>query len=286
MRGLLLCLVPCWLLTAAPSGPGRPPPPPERPVPALAAARRPTLDDAQMERLARERPVDFVEECLLRYRDTVRGYTLTMSKQERIGGTLQKPELLRVAFRGQPFSVALHWLHGEHRAERVLYVEGENDDRMLVVPAGAWRLAARLAGRLQDGVTAVDVDGDDARQAGRFTIREFGLYNGLARLYADWRAARDRGALHVEYLGEQAVEAVGGRRCLVLRRTRFLRPERDGITEQVLYVDKTDWLQVGTVARREGDEGDDGLIGAYFYRDIVLNPPFEPDPFTRQSLTR
>jgi hypothetical protein len=284
MRALWLCLLPCWLLTAAPSGPARLPVQLERPIPVITAVRRVPLDDAQMERLARERPLAFVEECLLRYRDRVRGYTLTMSKQERIGGRLQKPGLIRVAFREQPFSVALHWTHDAHRAERVLYVEGENDDKMLVVPAGAWRLAAQVAGRLEQGVMAVDVDGDDARQSGRFTIREFGMFKSLSRLYADWKAAQDRGALHVEYLGEQAVAEAGGRPCLVLRRSRFLKPERDGVAEQVLYVDKTDWLQVGTVARQEGVAGPDGLIAAYFYRDIVLNPPFEPDPFTRQAL--
>ncbi len=96
------------------------------------------------------------------------GYTLTMFKEERIDGKLQKLELMRVAFLEQPFSVSLEWLEGTRRAERALYVEGENDGRMLVRPTAGWRLAARLAGRLgKDGIASVDVDGDDARQSGR-----------------------------------------------------------------------------------------------------------------------
>ena len=39
MRRLLLCLLPCWLLSAAPSGPTRLARAPERAVPVLDAAR-------------------------------------------------------------------------------------------------------------------------------------------------------------------------------------------------------------------------------------------------------
>ena len=41
---------------------------------------------------------------------------------------------------------------------------------------------------------------------------------------------------------------MGGRDCYVLRRTRFLKPERDGVTEQTVYIDKESWLQLGSVA--------------------------------------
>ncbi len=281
MRPLLLCLVPCCLLSAAPSGPARDERPPERPVPVVADDGRRLPDAREMARLAREQPVEFVKECLLRYKRDVQGYRLTMYKEERIGGALEPAEIMEVAFREKPFSVYLQWDKGARKAERALYVEGESDDKLLVRPTPAWYWAARAAGRVKDGLVVVDVDGEDARHSGRFTIREFGMYNGLARLLADWEAARQRGALHVEYLGEQAVERAGNRPCYVLRRTRFLKPERDGVTEQVVYIDKESWLQVGSVA-----SGAQGLIGAYFYRDIVINPSFEPDPFTRQALTR
>src|SRR5262249_18772639 len=275
MRPLLLCLLPCCLLAAAPSGPAHRDRAPERSVPVISDDGRPLSDAEQVGRLARERPLEFVEECLRRYRRDVHGYTLTMTKEERIDGQLQSPEEMEVAFREQPYSVALRWTKGARRAERAVYVAGQNNDKLLVRPTPRWHLMARLAGRLdKDGVATIDVDGDDARQSGRFTVKEFGMYQGLARLFTDWKAAEDRGALHVEYMGEQVVPETGGRTCYVLRRTRFLKPERDGVTEQVLYVDKENWLQVGSVAN-----GDRGLIGAYFYRDIQINPAFQPDAF-------
>jgi hypothetical protein len=277
MRLVMLCLLPCYLLAAAPSGPAHPARPPERPMPVIRDDGKPLSDAEQMERLAREQPLEFIEECLRRYRRDVRAYTLTMTKEECILGQPEKPEEMEVAFREQPYSVALRWTKGARRAERALYVAGQNDEKMLVRPTPKWHLVARLAGKLdKDGVATIDVDGDDARQSGRFTVKEFGMYQGLARLFADWKAAHDRNALHVEYQGEQVVRQAGGRACYVLRRTRFLKPERDGVTEQVLYVDKGTWLQVGSVAN-----GQRGLIGAYFYRDVKINPKFDPDPFQR-----
>jgi hypothetical protein len=235
-----------------------------------------------MSRLAHERPLEFIRECLLRYKRNVRGYTLTMSKQERIGGELEKqPEVMEVAFREEPFSVFLKWDRGAKRAERVLFVEGENDDKILARPAPLWAIAGRAAGRVKDGLAVEDVNSDDARQAGRFTIKEFGMYNGLARLLADWEAADRRGTLHVEHLGEQEPEEAGGRRCHVLRRADILKPERDGVTEQTVYIDAETWLQVGSVAN-----GPAGLIGSYFYRDVKVNPEFPPEQFTRAGLKK
>jgi hypothetical protein len=281
MRPLLLCLVPCYLLSAAPSGPARDARPPERPLPVVADDGQRLPDAAQMERLARERPTDFLRECLLRYKRDVASYRLTMYKEERIAGALEPPEVMEVAFRKKPFSVFLKWDSGARKAERALYVEGKNDDKLLVRPTTAWYWAARAAGRVKDGLVVVDVDGEDARQSGRFTIKEFGMYNGLARLLADWEAADKRGALHVEHQGVQEPEESGGRRCHVLRRTRFLKPERDGVTEQTVYIDAETWLQVGSVA-----DGPAGLIGAYFYRDVKVNPEFPPDQFTRAGLKK
>jgi hypothetical protein len=232
-----------------------------------------------MERLAREEPVEFIRECLVRYRRNVSGLRYTMYKEERIAGHLEPPEVMHVEFREQPFSVFLRWDSGARKAAKVLYVEGEQDGKLLVMPTPRWYLAARVAGRVKDGLVVEDAEGEDARHAGRFTIKQFGLYNGLARLLSDWEAAQKKGALHVEYLGEQAVERMGNRPCYVLRRTRFLAPERDGVTEQTVWIDKESWLQVGSLAA-----GPQGVIGAYYYRDVEVNPEFAPNQFTRAGL--
>jgi hypothetical protein len=268
VRPLLLCLFPCCLLAAAPSGPAHHPHPPER-IGAVTDDGRALSDAAQMERLAREDPVAFLGECLRRYQRDVKGYTLTLQKRERLGGKLRDREVLRVAFREEPYAVSLEWAEGARLAVRALYVRGDNGDKMLVRP------------RLLPLIVERDVDGDDARQSGRFFLNEFGIAAGMRRAHTDWQAAQHEGSLHVEYLGERVVEEAGGRPCHVLHRTRFRKPEHDGITEQTLFIDKDNWLQVGSVA-----QGEHGLIGEYYFRDIRLNPDFEPSQFTREALKR
>jgi hypothetical protein len=272
MRRLLLCLIPCALLAAAPSEAARRVGPPQRRAPAVKDDGRALSDAEKMQQLAKDNPVAFLEECLRRYQRTVKGYTLTMQKRERLGGKLHDEEIVRVAFREEPHSVLLHWQKGARLAERALYVEGENDGKMLALPAGR---ILRLA-----GVVSRDVEGDEARRSGRFTLKEFGLKNGMLRTLRSWQAARENGALHVEYLGEEKVKEAGDRTCYVLRRTRYPQPEADGVTGLTAYIDKENWLQVGTVTSGEGDQ----LIGAYYFRDIVLNPEFKPEQFKREAL--
>jgi hypothetical protein len=228
----------------------------------------PLAGAAEMERLARARPVEFMEQCLRHYDRSVKGYTCTMQKQERLDGKLQRSELIEVAFRERPYSVFMHWREGARLASSVLYVDGSNGGNMLVRPTVFPITVQR------------DPDGTEARQSGRYSVKEFGIQKGMGRTLSSWKAARDKDELHVEYLGEVRVKEAGDRPCLALRRTRYARPENDGVMELTVYLDKENWLQVGSVVK--GQEGK--LIGAYYFRDLKVNPDFEPDRFTRDGL--
>ncbi len=231
-------------------------------------------DNARMEGLAKEDPIAFLEKCLARYDREVKGYSLTMQKQERLQNKLQKREVIEVYFQHGPapkgHSVFMRWIEGARLAARVLYVDGQNNNKMVVKPAG---VGAFLT-------VERDPDGPDARRSGRYTVKEFGLRRGLQRTLDSFRAAQKDGALHVDYLGRQKVQEAGGRECFVLKRTGYKKPEEEGITQQTLFVDTQTWLLVGTILK--GDKGQ--LIGEYFFRDIRLNPNFDRDQFTRKAL--
>jgi hypothetical protein len=224
--------------------------------------------DAEMERLARTRPVEFLEQCLRYYERNVQGYTCTLKKQERLDGKLQPSERIDVAFRERPYSVSLHWKEGARLAGSAVYVEGENGGNMLVRPTVFPITVQR------------DPDGSEARQSGRYSIKEFGIRKGMERTLASWKAAQDRGDLHVEYLGEVRLKEAGGRPCLALRRTRYARPENDGVAELTAYVDKENWLQIGSTLK--GAEGQ--AIADYYFGDLRLNPEFKPEQFRRDGL--
>lgn len=217
-------------------------------------------------------PIAFLEKCLDKYDEQrIEGYTCILQKQERSEGKLMPREEVEVAFRDKPHGVFMHWLHGTRRADSVLYVAGENDSKMLIHPSG-------IAGALVK-VTARDVDGAEAKQSGRYTLDKFGFKNSEIRTLNSCKAARDRGALKVEYLGVRKVKEVGDRPCWALRRT-YDKPEDDGVLEGMFYYDQENWLQVGVVLK--GEEGK--LMGEYMFRDIKLNPKFQPNQFQRDAL--
>jgi hypothetical protein len=187
---------------------------------------------------------------------------------------LQPTEMIDVSFREKPFSVLFDWREGARLASKVLYVKGENNDQLLVKPAG-WR------GRLVSSVER-DPDGADARESSRYPMTDFGIKRGTIRAIAAWGAAEKEGSLKYEYRGKRKIAEAGNRECYVLHRFDYRMPEEDGITQATLYYDVENLLQVGSTLK--GSRGQ--LIGDYWFRDIKLNPDFPPDTFTRAGLSK
>ena len=272
MPRLLLCLPLCFLL--APDGPRDAAPAADVPLVRVADDGGALPTEARMTRLAETDPIAFIENCIRRYDREVKGYRCVLHKQERLDGKLQPSEEIACQFREKPFSVLMDWREGARLAQKTLYVKGENDDKLLVKPAGFLALA---------GVVERDPNGDDARKSSRVPITDFGIKIGMEHTLSSWQAAQKQNALHVEYLGEVKVKEAGDRVCWKLRRTDYKRPEDiDGVTGLTLYIDKETWMQVGSTLK-----GADGqLLGEYFFRDIEINPDFKPDTFTRENLAR
>jgi hypothetical protein len=270
VRRLLLCL-PLGLIFIADSSSREPPS--TSTFRAVADNGAPLPSEAEMERLAQRDPIAFLEACIQRYNREVKGFTATLQKRERIDGTLERGELIDVAFRDDPFSVLMKWKEGARRARGTLFVKGENKDLILVRPAGLLAVA---------GIVQRDPNGPDAKKGGRYPLTEFGIKIGMERTLTSWEKARTDNALHIEFLGVKRSKEAGDRACWVLKRTRYRKPEEDGITQLTTYVDKETWLQVGSILEGRKEQ----LIGEYYFRDIQLNPHFKPDTFTPEALKR
>jgi hypothetical protein len=271
MRCLLVSLPLCLLVTT--DGASRPslPAPPEPPA---VIDNSPIPDDAAMERLVRTDPVAFMRASLRRYERDVKGYRCTFVKQERLNGKLQRSEVIDVSSREEPFSVLFDWREGARLASRVLYVKGENNNDLLVKPAG-WR------GRLVS-VVAREVEGSDAKESSRYPMTQFGIKKGTQRAVSAWGEAQKEGSLKYEYRGKRKIPELGDRICHILHRSDYRQPEEDGITDAVLYYDAENFLQVGSTLK--GSEGQ--LIGDYWFRDLKLNPTFAANAFTRAAMTK
>jgi len=273
MQRIILCLPLCLCL-----GSDRRAEPPALPT---AVVRADVVKDnggelptaAEFEKLAKLDPIAFLEAALRRYAREVKSYSLTMQKQERLAGKLHPTEVIAVRFVEKPHSVQFTWVEGARLAERALYVEGENDGKMLARPRG---VAARL---VAGDIVSRDVAGPDARQSGRLTLNEFGLKKATERILVSWKKAKEAGDLQVEYQGIQKMKEAGDRPCHVLKRVSKT-PENDGVVETTLYMDVETWLQAGAVLK----DKDGMLIGGYYFRDVRLNPEFKKDAFSRAAL--
>jgi hypothetical protein len=222
-----------------------------------------------LEKLARASPIAFLEKSLEKYDAEVKGYTLTFFSRERIKGKLRAPEKREIAFREKPFSVYMKWIEGGGLASKVLYVEGEYDNKLLARPPLSFL-----------GIFTREVNGPDAKASGRYTIDEFGFKRSTQRTLKAMVAAKARGALHVRYDGIVDVPELGGQQCYKFVRTPYVPAEEDALDELTLFFDREHLLQVGSILRDAKRE----LLAEYFFYDIKLNPTFPPNQFKKEGL--
>jgi len=223
----------------------------------------------------------FLGACLKRYDETVKGYTLSFRKRERIGGKLHPWETIEVCYRDQPQSVFFDWQEGARAGGpmKALYVEGENKNakgksQLLALPAPPLTLI---------GVQKRDTDSADSKSSGRYPLSDFGLKQAMQHVVEVWKVADDEKALHVDYLGLYKVPEADGQICHKIHRHSFARPEgNDGVTEVIIYVDRETLFQVGSIVLGKDRE----LLGEYYFRNIHLNPDFAPDQFTAAMLKK
>jgi uncharacterized protein DUF1571 len=224
-------------------------------------------------------PLVFLQQCVARYDREVRGFSLTFRKKERIKGVLNPTEEILVHFRDEPHSVYFQWKSGARLASRALFVEGENDGKLLA--------RAKIGGL----ILPKPVDGPEAQESGRLQLNQFGLKKALERLLERFTDAQKSKTLHLDYLGVRKIPEVGDRDCYVLHRSKYLQPEDDGVTDVLVYIDTATWLLAGTVSRgrvtdKNGQNHDNQLIAEYYFRDVLLNPAFRAEQFQRVALSK
>jgi hypothetical protein len=286
-RVLLTAVVAVTCFAAAPAGPPRPEEPGESVIsePPGPTGQLPT--NAEFAALLRADPVRAFEAVLRRCKAEIHGLTCVMQKQERLAGQLGPVEVVDVAFRDDPFSVYMAWRGsvGLGKPVKSLYVQGEN--------GGLTKVKTRFL------TLNFPPDGKESRDAARYSIEDFGFYHTTLRTHRAWKAARDAGQFHYEFLETRPVPECGGRTCHVIRRTcdppevdTFSLAEKgtiapaahpkEAFVSVVLMFDAETWLQVGT----EQKDATGDLVGAYYFREIKLNPKFEREQFTPAALTK
>lgn len=232
-----------------------------------------------LEKLLKRDPIQFFSMSLKKYDELIKGYIVSMTKHERINGTLRKPEKCEAWFCEKPFSVLMVWDRtGDQPAfdfgkltkpAKVLFVDGENGGKLIARPnVPLVPLQTR------------DVDGPDAKNSGRFTIAQFGFKKSTERTLASMERAQKNGKLTLKYEGIVPVEQLGGQKCHKFVRTPYEPTEEDELNELTLYYDTEYWLQVGAILKDVKGQ----LLGEYFFTNVQINPTFNEKQFTRDAL--
>jgi len=223
---------------------------------------------AQLTRLAETDHIALLEQCLQRagnYRD----YRCTLVKQERIKGTLGKEQEVAVKFLASPFSVAMKWVRNAPIGDRILFVEGQHNNNMIVRPKGG------LLQMLTGGYVFRKPDGPDAMKNTLRPVSMFGFQRGLGELIKVYVQAKENGDLTQGFGG---FADVAGRKTLVLQRDLPAREDYPAKKTRI-YVD----LEHLVPTCIEGWDWDDRLTSRYVYKDIQFNTGLSEDDFRPEA---
>ena len=213
---------------------------------------------SKLEELAKTDHVALLEHCLENSRANFRSYTVTFIKQERIKGSLTREQTIDVKFMRSPFSVAMKWTKNAARADRIIYVDGKYDNKMVVRPASGFVRA------LAPSVLR-DPRGKDAKAASLRPVNDFGFENSLEALLELYRKAKQEGHLKEAFGG---CAEVAGRKAIVL--LRYLPPKNDYLVHKaVIYIDIETMVPI--CVEGYGWEDPPELICRYLYKDIRFN---------------
>ncbi|MBT6155112.1 MAG: DUF1571 domain-containing protein [Planctomycetaceae bacterium] len=208
-------------------------------------------------------------------------YTAMFMKQERIGDELGEAQVIRIKLRHEPFSVYMKWLSRD-KGRELVYVEGENNGKMLV-HVGGWK--ARLLPTVK-----LDPHGKRAMEASRHPVTDAGLLE-VARRCVAYR--------------QRDLKAVSGVRCRMLDNQKFDdrdcycfiieydRPElSEGYRKVVAHIDKEYSLPVsvknygwpkGNASLLATELDAQTLVEVYSYSEIRLRSQLAEADFSRHN---
>jgi hypothetical protein len=168
---------------------------------------------ARMTELAKSDHIALLNWAIDRYESSVKDYTGTFYKQERINGKLKDVEKISIVFKDEPFSVLMKWEENAGAIDKLLYVEGQNQNKMIVHPTGllSWIKSVKR-----------DPRSKEVQKASRSSCDQFGFYRSMQNLLKVYKQAEKNGDLQITYKGRTKVD---DRECIAME--RILPPKED-----------------------------------------------------------
>ena len=204
-------------------------------------------------------------------------YSATFTKQERIGGDLSKLQKISLKLRHEPMSIYMKWRSGE-TGQQVIFVDGQNDGKMLVKAAG-------LKGRI--GTLSLEPTSDLAMSQSRYPVMMVGLMKAAERIVEYQKAAIEKGkGFRCELREDAEFDNRPCYLCLVEYESKEYSPE---YRKSEILIDKHWSMPVSvknftwaTDAKPETID-EETLIEHYMYTDIQLQQQFADLDFSRAN---
>ena len=215
--------------------------------------------------LAETDQVALIQWCMDNYKNTVRDYQGVLHKQERIGGKLKKQQMINVWFREAPFSLAMRWKKNPGSIDKLLYVEGQNKNKMVVHPTGAfaWIKSVKKDPRCKE-----------ALKTSLRTCDQFGFYRNMRSIIDMINAAKKADALEMRFLGTKIAEG----RSYITTET-MLDVEEYPCRRLVMDIDTEYMVPTKLVFY----DCDGNLICQYGFTDLQLNTGIDSKTFEAKT---
>ena len=206
--------------------------------------------------LAQNDHISLLKVAIANYDKNIRDYTGKFHKQERIRNKLGKKQVISFKFKEKPFSVAMNWDKNAGSANRLLFVEGSNDNLMLVHPTGimSWIKSVKL-----------DPRGKDALKSNLRPCDLFGFRRNMVETLKIYERTLKNGDLTFK---TQGIEIVDGCKYVTLERILPDKPEEKYPAARLLLrFDLDKLIPVGL----KSFDWDGNLISEYGFSDLKFN---------------
>jgi hypothetical protein len=193
-------------------------------------------------------------------------YTALFLKRERINGKLLPLEKIELRFQ-EPFKVYMAWME-PYEGREVVFVKGENDDKLLVDPGGLLTFM-RLS---------LEPTSDMATRDAHHSVLQAGLENTIRHIMREYRRGMERNQVSMRLLGHAEVD---GRPAYHLE-CLYPADQTAGYYAYrgELWIDKASYLPI----RVEIYNWDNDLYEYYAYHRLQLNPGLDATAFRLPSV--
>jgi hypothetical protein len=204
--------------------------------------------------------------------EAVPDYMATFLKQEKIDGVMSEPNFMQVKIRHEPFSVYMKWVDGGDVGREVLYVDGKNDNEMLVKLGG-------VKGRMMPTLK-VNPTGSVAMAEARYPVTNMGVKKMIEKILEareeDLKISRGVSCRMIDN------QKFNKRDCFCFQveyETKEVSPQH--FRKSLIYIDKETYFPICVKNFSFAPDGQEDLTGKeldeatlcefYSYSNIVLD---------------